>query len=222
MAYLAGTPAAQELAFTRQQIDVNFSNYSAWHYRSTLLRRAAASGDGGESPAASTASAPDLAARRAGPLFAPADAAQGEACAPLSCEALELEFELVTQAFFTEPDDQAGWFYHQWLVGEALAGAACEPPALSWAEARRLLSRQKDVCTELAAMEPACRWPLVTQLDLLRALARCDAQQGAGRDGEWQQEARHMLHTLLRIDPLRTGYYTDCLAELEDDARAPE
>jgi geranylgeranyl transferase type-2 subunit alpha len=28
-----------------------------------------------------------------------------------------VEFELVTQALWTDPADQSGWLYHRWLVG---------------------------------------------------------------------------------------------------------
>lgn len=28
------------------------------------------------------------------------------------------EFELVTQALWTDPGDQSGWLYHRWLVGD--------------------------------------------------------------------------------------------------------
>lgn len=98
----AGIPAAAELAFTTQCIRRNFSNYSAWHYRSRLLLPPPPASDGGGGAAAAKA-----------PL--------------LPTVTLAAELRLVREAVFTEPDDQSPWFYRRWLLGHAerqLAGGA--------------------------------------------------------------------------------------------------
>jgi len=75
---LAKRTARDEVDFTTEKINANFSNYSAWHFRSKLLR---------ELPEGSIE------------------------------KELSSELEFVRQAFFTEPNDQSGWFYHRWLLG---------------------------------------------------------------------------------------------------------
>lgn len=47
------------------------------------------------------------------------DAQQREVLLP--AWVVDEEFELVKQALWTEPEDQAGWLYHRWLLGSALA-----------------------------------------------------------------------------------------------------
>ena len=81
----------QELEFSQQKIESNFSNYSAWHYRSKLL-----------------------------PVCFPADKTLTHVSAESSSvkeDMLLQEFDLVTNAIFTDPNDQSTWFYQQWLLG---------------------------------------------------------------------------------------------------------
>ncbi|KAI3652160.1 hypothetical protein MP228_003463 [Amoeboaphelidium protococcarum] len=61
-----------EMEFCLTKIKANFSNYSAWHYRSKMQ------------------STPFV------------------------------DLELVQNALFTSPDDQAAWFYHDWIIGSLL------------------------------------------------------------------------------------------------------
>ena len=96
--HVAGVSAEAELAFTTSKIEANFSNYSAWHYRSKLLGgmhgTRASGGDGGES----------LAAR------------------------VRSDLELVRNAFFTAPEDSSAWFYHRWLLAQLRPGGAASAP----------------------------------------------------------------------------------------------
>ncbi|XP_062916177.1 geranylgeranyl transferase type-2 subunit alpha isoform X2 [Mobula hypostoma] len=86
VALRGAVPPDQELDFTHKLIGSNFSNYSSWHYRSTLL-----------------------------PLVHPHPQARGQ----VAEDALLREYELVQNAFFTDPNDQSAWFYHRWLLGRA-------------------------------------------------------------------------------------------------------
>lgn len=214
IAYLAGTPAADEAAFARAKIDANFSNYSAWHHRSTVLRKAQAEA----APSEATAPAVDtILARCSGPLCAPAPA--GDALGPpLSADVLSSEFELVTQAFYTEPEDQAAWFYHDWLLGQALECAAhVSASDLTWPVARELLVKQADTCRQLCELEPTCRWPPLTLVRILRAITEGEAACGdGGDDTALMREARELLTALAARDTMRRGFYTDLLAELTE------
>jgi len=41
---------------------------------------------------------------------------------PLPIHVLQQEYELVKNAFYTEPHDQSSWLYLRWLIGNSLAG----------------------------------------------------------------------------------------------------
>ncbi|KAJ3119153.1 hypothetical protein HK098_005746, partial [Nowakowskiella sp. JEL0407] len=70
----------QEFNYTSTKISQNFSNYSAWHYRSKVLHGAFGGSE------------------RDG--------------------VVQQDFELVRNAYYTEPSDQSAWLYHRWLLGE--------------------------------------------------------------------------------------------------------
>lgn len=94
---MAGVSVGKELEFTDRLIGSNFSNYSSWHYRSTLL--------------------PLLHPESPEPKSPNRDP---QAHSHRVCEEQLLkEYELVQNAFFTDPNDQSAWFYYRWLLGRA-------------------------------------------------------------------------------------------------------
>ncbi|XP_034036369.1 geranylgeranyl transferase type-2 subunit alpha [Thalassophryne amazonica] len=103
---MSGVPVDQELEFTDRLIGSNFSNYSSWHYRSTLLPLLHPESPENPSPChkpphSSPPTSPQIHSHRV-------------------CEQQLLkEYELVQNAFFTDPNDQSAWFYYRWLLGRA-------------------------------------------------------------------------------------------------------
>uniref|UniRef100_A0A8C1JBU8 Geranylgeranyl transferase type-2 subunit alpha n=1 Tax=Cyprinus carpio TaxID=7962 RepID=A0A8C1JBU8_CYPCA len=99
----SGVSVEQELQFTDRLIGSNFSNYSSWHYRSTLL------------PQLHPQPAPDSA-----PNTSPSPTTSPQFHSHRVCEEQLLkEYELSHNAFFTDPNDQSAWFYYRWLLGRA-------------------------------------------------------------------------------------------------------
>ncbi|KAL6107536.1 rabggta [Pungitius sinensis] len=103
----SGVPVDRELAFTDRLIGSNFSNYSSWHYRSTLL------------PLLHPESPEPLPSPRRPPPHTPPPAPPQNHSHRVCEEQLLKEYELVQNAFFTDPNDQSAWFYYRWLLGRA-------------------------------------------------------------------------------------------------------
>ncbi|GAA5963404.1 hypothetical protein JCM3765_003058 [Sporobolomyces pararoseus] len=76
-----------ELNFTKKKISENFSNFSAWHYRTKLLSKL------WEERGWKTEQHEERMKR------------------------VDQEFDLVKQAIWSDPNDQSAWLYHRWLVG---------------------------------------------------------------------------------------------------------
>lgn len=81
------------------KISENFSNYSAWHYRSTLLAKVRPALDSRDGGAEDTARIQQSDQRAVAP------------------EAIDEELDTVASAFYIDPCDQSAWFYHRWLLG---------------------------------------------------------------------------------------------------------
>jgi geranylgeranyl transferase type-2 subunit alpha len=183
-------PKESEEAAMRR-VEDNFSNYSAWHERSAtlLLEEAATEKNDGENDdddddggKKSSASPPPL----------------------LSASVLEREYDLVQQAVFTDPEDQAPWLYHRWLLSQSVerfrrarkakasgdSGDDGDKATTAAAAAEALaatLEAESTACEELLEAEPdrsKCKWPLLTLARLSEARAWLERKRGAKNDGD--------------------------------------
>jgi len=148
----------QEFDYTTQLININFSNYSAWHQRSVLLPK----------------------------LFSNVDPKP-------FCDALDQEFELVKQAFYTEPADQSAWFYHRWLRAQS--------SKFPGNKSKEILKRELQMCDELLSIEPDSKWALLTKVFILSEM---DFDGGTTKG-----EALNILQRLQTIDADHFHYYKE-------------
>ncbi|KAI8473190.1 MAG: hypothetical protein J3K34DRAFT_519200 [Monoraphidium minutum] len=213
-----------ELSYAAGRIAADFSNYSAWHYRTILLHKL-------HTEEVATVSFEDLVAGRAPP---PPPAAAGAAPGvrgafsgtaaqrrPVPAHVLDTEYDLVHQAFATDASDQSPWMYYRWLLGNSLAaleaarqlpegarrGAREEEEALVLGEVlQREVARFEG---DHLAAEPDARWPLLMVARIKEAQARLGlAPQGDTAEGLLAQ-AKAMYLRLAELDPMRAGYYRD-------------
>ena len=103
---------------------------------------------------------------------------------------LRKEFELASNAFYTEPEDQSAWMYHRWLVSRARA-------LPNQGERDAILTRALETCREVAELEPGCKWPLSAQAGL-----------------EDESSRRQIFDRLAALDGAREGYYRDVSSTL--------
>ncbi|AFR98607.2 geranylgeranyl transferase type-2 subunit alpha [Cryptococcus neoformans C23] len=107
------------------------------------------------------------------------------------------EFELVTQALWTDPGDQSGWLYHSWLVGQ-------KPPL-------ETLQRELKNIQELYDMEPDSKWCInaLAQYTLLLAKQPSTALEEADK---LRKDAKKLYEVLIEVDADRKERYRDMAA----------
>ncbi|DBA77983.1 TPA: Rab geranylgeranyltransferase, variant 2 [Trebouxia sp. C0004] len=211
---LMGLSAEDQESYILGRIEDNFSNYSAWHERTRVLQAlnterptlSLAELLAADSPAQSSSAAGNE----------PTDAVESQ---PLPGHVLQQEYELVKNAFYTEPHDQSSWLYLRWLIGNSLAGwekAKGSPQEASATQAMQAtFSDQASMCQEILDMEEQAsglddrsgqKWPLLT----LARLREVQHQLASPSDGNCS-EAQQIYHKLVEIDPFRKGYYIDAM-----------
>ena len=140
VARLASVPAEKELDFCLGKVETNFSNYSAWHYRSKLLPVVHGARDGAVGPAYEEQLRNELTLLRSAFFTAPED----------------------QSAWFYQR-----WLFSELGLTAAGGDGGGTAPSESLAA---LMRDELAVLTELLELEPDCKWPLAAATFLGDAL----------------------------------------------------
>lgn len=121
---------------------------------------------------------------------------------------LDEEIDLITQALYTDPNDQSLWFYHQYLVAVILPGVPERNAIvqdLKNHDRIEYLELQIDMLRDLLDGSEDCKW-------IYQALLTCSSAYigiEAGNKKVSTMEMRSWLEELEKLDPLRKGRWED-------------
>jgi geranylgeranyl transferase type-2 subunit alpha len=188
-----------ELEFTRSMIEKDFSNYSAWHFRSSSLEEVCK-------------------------LWFLDERINEE-----KLLFLQAELQLVKQALYTDPNDQSLWLYHRWILRACESSSALTQltsnstaplgfidfslvPSNFLTSIESLFTQEIQMCKELESLEEKCKWPLIAKLFLLtnmENLRKIKEKQKYQKDEERERkkEINETVERLMTIDPIRTPFY---------------
>ncbi|KAL3827220.1 hypothetical protein ACHAXA_006775, partial [Cyclostephanos tholiformis] len=205
---------SNEWNFTNSKIQDNFSNGSAFHYRSKLLPLM-------------------LESRLASTHRVSSDESSGR-LSPATRYAESLVFareeweNILLNAIFTEPDDQTPWWYHRFIV------SWMKPPAVVGDELvleyETLLFEMADSLRDLLEVEKEnsmlgnivegdeskgakCKWAYIGLHMVLSTLLESKTLD-EGEAANLRQEAGECLTELIKIDPNRSERYQNLAADI--------
>jgi len=204
------SPQAKQLIMTEWDfsttlIQKNFSNYSAFHYRSKLI-----------------------------PLYLEIQQQHEKGDKEKKrLELATSELEIIQQAIFTEPDDQTAWWYHHFIIGSFLQPLFISTTITTSNSNTNdnnkevllnLLHQEIESIRELIEMEDGVnKWGLLTVHDLLgklRLLKSTSLQAQEEKESEEEdkiikEEQIAILESLIEIDPDRKMRYEHMMRVME-------
>ena len=198
----------QEWEFTTTKIYENFSNFSAFHYRSKLLplmiqiRRHSAT-------TITISGSADIASI---PI-------ESDACdvdeSDITFQMIKDEFDLITNAIYTEPDDQTAWWYQvflfHYLASNIFIQNDTNDMILLTQYNEQIIQPHLQQVRELQhETTNSSKWVLIGLLQCLEYMKKyrvlCN-QTTADNVDEINQERRTVLSTLIITDPDRKERY---------------
>ena len=200
-----------EFDFTTEKIQQNFSNFSAFHYRSQLL---------------------DLCHCKSG-----SDNANGEDenendtdRSTVLERIMEEEFQLIEDAVCTEPDDQTCWWYHAILLDKLLLATSNNENINSndgngdgdgsgdnflFSAFRPRLQEQAELFREILEDSPDCKWVILGLFRVLKMLGTTNSEKEREENDEAGDEQEQLLQRLMEIDPYRSKRYEELRVKIE-------
>jgi geranylgeranyl transferase type-2 subunit alpha len=198
-----------EWLFTTHKIEQNFSNYSAYHYRSKLLPlwisvflSSSSNSENNNNNSVSTIQ-----------------------------QFLLSEFQVVRNAIYTEPDDQSSWWYHRYLLDycKNVATTPSDEDRQNFIYVDVLLLERETIQELLRAEDGHCKWGWITLHAILLRLIEITLMKGktntttvclVNYDSSisnlqlLREEAEECLLKLIKLDPDRQLRYQDMLQDL--------
>ena len=207
----SSTILQQEWDFTTQKIYENFSNFSAFHYRSKLLPLMIQIRRGNS----------DDTVIRTVPFNPIEGDAHDDHGNNVVFQMIHDEFDLITNAIFTEPDDQTAWWYQvflfHYLTTNVLNRNDTNVTMLVTKYNEQIVQPHIQQVRELQnETNNNSKWVLIGLLQCLQFVKKyhvmCDNTTATATDSgvdmnEINQERRVVLQRLIQIDPDRKERY---------------